>query len=125
MRYALLVTGPAYGRQHATSAWMFAKALTAAGHNLESIFFYQEGVMNANHLVSAASDEHALIDAWVELSQAHEISLNICVSAALRRGVSDASSSQAVIGNLHSGFHFSGLGELAQAALTCDRLVQF
>ncbi len=43
MRYALLVTGPAYGTQQATSALLFANALLAAGHQLESVFFIGKG----------------------------------------------------------------------------------
>ncbi len=50
MRYTLLVTGPAYGTQHASSALLFARALLAQGHQLESVFFYREGVLNANQL---------------------------------------------------------------------------
>ncbi len=57
MRYTLLVTGPAYGTQHASSALLFARALLAQGHQLESVFFYREGVLNANQLSAPASDE--------------------------------------------------------------------
>jgi len=48
MRFALMVTGPAYGTQQASSAWQFSQALLAAGHELASVFFYREGVYNAN-----------------------------------------------------------------------------
>lgn len=43
MRFTLMVTGPAYGTQQASSALQFAKALLAEGHSLESVFFYREG----------------------------------------------------------------------------------
>ncbi len=122
MRYILLVTGPSYGTQNATSAWKFATALLKAQHHIDSIFFYQEGVTNANQLISLASDEHSLIDAWSELSQTHKIELNICVSAALRRGVTDEQDGTT---NLHPSFNLAGLGALAQGLLTCDRVVQF
>ena len=48
MRFALMVTGPAYGTQQASSALQFAHALLDAGHELASVFFYREGVYNAN-----------------------------------------------------------------------------
>jgi len=54
--------------------------------------------------------------------------LNICVAAALRRGVTDeqeAARLQLAGSNLQPGFTLSGLGALAEAALSCDRLVQF
>jgi hypothetical protein len=57
MRFALMVTGPAYGTQQASSALQFAHALLAAGHELASVFFYREGVYNANQFTSPASDE--------------------------------------------------------------------
>lgn len=61
MRFALMVTGPAYGTQQASSALQFARALLAAGHELVSVFFYREGVYNANQLTSPASDEFDLV----------------------------------------------------------------
>jgi len=125
MRYALVITGPAYGTQNATSAWMFAKALLKAKHSITSIFFYQEAVSNANKLTSPASDEHDLIEEWVKLSRDENIPLNICVSAALRRGVVDQDHAQAGQYNFHPRFNFSGLGELATSLLTCERVIQF
>ncbi len=128
MRFALMVTGPAYGTQQASSALQFARALLAAGHELVSVFFYREGVYNANQLTSPASDEFDLVRGWQSLNQQHGVALHICVAAALRRGVSDANEAQRLglpAANLNDGFSLSGLGALAQAALTCDRMVQF
>lgn len=128
MRFALMVTGPAYGTQQASSALQFTRALLAAGHELVSVFFYREGVYNANQLTSPASDEFDLVRAWQALNQEHGVDLHICVAAALRRGVSDANEAQRLglsAANLNDGFSLSGLGALAQAALTCDRMVQF
>lgn len=127
MRYTLLVTGPAYGTQQASSALLFARALLAAGHQLESIFFYREGVLNGNQLTAPAGDEFDLVRAWQALQQ-QGVTLNICVAAALRRGVTDeqeAASLQLPTANLQPGFTLAGLGALAEAVLTCDRVVQF
>lgn len=63
MRYAIMVTGPAYGTQQASSALQFAHALLNEGHELASVFFYREGVYNANLLTSPASDEYDLVRA--------------------------------------------------------------
>lgn len=128
MRYTLLVTGPAYGTQQATSAWLFARALLAAGHQLESVFFYREGVLNANQLTAPASDEFDLVRAWQALHQEQGVELNICVAAALRRGISDpqeAARLHLAASNLQPGFTLSGLGALAESALSCERMVQF
>ncbi len=128
MRFALLVTGPAYGTQQASSAWQFAQALLAEGHELACVFFYREGVYNANQLTSPASDEFDLVRAWQRLHQEHGVALHICVAAALRRGITDESEAGHLAlpgANLEDGFSLTGLGALAEAALTCDRVVQF
>ncbi|ELY6344361.1 sulfurtransferase complex subunit TusD [Cronobacter muytjensii] len=128
MRFALMVTGPAYGTQQASSALQFAKALLAEGHSLESVFFYREGVYNANQLTAPASDEFDLVRAWEQLHNENGVALHICVAAALRRGVTDEKEArqQGLVGaNLQPGFVLSGLGALAEAALTCDRVVEF
>lgn len=128
MRFTLLVTGPAYGTQQASSAYLFAQALLAQGHILESVFFYREGVLNASVLTSPASDEFDLTRGWQQLHQEQGVALNICVAAALRRGVTDEQEARNLGlpgANLASGFQLSGLGALAEAALRCERVVQF
>ncbi|WP_224652248.1 sulfurtransferase complex subunit TusD [Pectobacterium versatile] len=128
LSYCLLVTGPAYGTQQASSALQFALALLAEGHRLKSVFFYREGVLNANQLTSPANDEFDLVRAWQLLGEMHQVALNVCVAAALRRGVTDAQQATQLNlagANLQPSFVLSGLGELAQSVLTCDRVIQF
>lgn len=128
MRFALMVTGPAYGTQQASSAYQFAQALLQAGHTLSSVFFYREGVSNANALTAPASDEFDLVSAWQRLHDEQQVELHICVAAALRRGVVDANEAGRLAlpaANLQAGFSLTGLGALAEAALSCDRVVQF
>lgn len=128
MRFALMITGPAYGTQQASSALQFAQAVLAEGHELSSIFFYREGVYNANQLSAPASDEFDLVRAWQSLHEQQGVALHICVAAALRRGVTDETEAKQLGlagANLQPGFNLSGLGALAEASLTCDRMVQF
>ncbi|MEC5343866.1 sulfurtransferase complex subunit TusD [Brenneria populi] len=128
LNYCLLVTGPAYGTQQASSALQFAQALLDEGHRLESVFFYREGVLNANQLTLPANDEFDLVRAWQRLGRQHHVALNVCVAAALRRGVTDRQQAEQLKlsgANLQDGFTLSGLGELAQSVLTCDRVIQF
>ncbi len=56
MRFAITVTGPAYGTQQASSAAV-CRAILQEGHELDCVFFYREGVYNANQLTAPASDE--------------------------------------------------------------------
>lgn len=128
MRFALMVTGPAYGTQQSSSAWQFANAVLAEGHQLASVFFYREGVYNANQLSAPANDEFDLVRGWQSLHDDRGVELHICVAAALRRGVTDETEAQQLglaAFNLQPGFTLSGLGALAEASLTCDRMVQF
>ena len=114
MRFAIVVTGPAYGTQQASSAFQFAQALIAEGHELSSVFFYREGVYNANQLTSPASDEFDLVRGWQQLNAQHGV---VDETEAGRLGLASS--------NLQPGFTLSGLGALAEASLTCDRVVQF
>lgn len=128
MRYTLLVTGPAYGTQHAKSALLFARELLLVGHQIESIFFYREGVLNANEFVTSTSDEFDLVRAWKDLHDKKSVSLKICITAAMRRGIINKEESirLKLSGyNLQSGFKLSSLLELATATLMCDRVIQF
>jgi Uncharacterized conserved protein involved in intracellular sulfur reduction len=43
MRFAITVTGPAYGTQQASSAWQFAQAVINAGHELACVFSIVKG----------------------------------------------------------------------------------
>ena len=128
LRYCLLVTGPAYGTQQASAAYQFALALIASGHPLDSVFIYREGVLNGNLLSAPASDEFDLVRSWQRMAADYQVALNVCVAAALRRGVIDETEAHNQghgQTNLQPGFTLTGLGSLAEASLTCDRLVQF
>ncbi|CAH6803066.1 sulfurtransferase complex subunit TusD [Vibrio chagasii] len=128
LSYTLLVNGPLYGSQSARSAYLFAVALLQQGHKLHSVFFYQDGVSNGSDLTVPANDEFDLAAAWQKLANEHNVSLETCVAAALRRGIissEEAEQHQLSGSNLASGFTQAGLGSLSEALLTQDRVVQF
>lgn len=117
MRYVIAVKHGGYGTQAAFLAYQFAKQLLSAGHHIEQIFFFQEGVTNANAFIDPASDEVNLVEHWQKLAQSHRVSLHLCISAAARRGI--------VKQTLAQGFVLAGLGEFSQAVLQADRLLTF
>jgi len=128
IKFSLLVCGAPYGTQSASSAYQFAAAAISAGHQIVGVFFYQEGVLNASQLVSPASDEINLPKLWAALASESQFPLEVCVSAALRRGiVSQQEADQLALAqfNLQAPFVLSGLGQLAELSANCDRLVQF
>lgn len=128
LTYALVVNGPAYGNQTSRSAYQFASALIEEGHVLQRVFFYQDGVLNGSALTAPASDEFDLVAAWQALAKMHNVELQTCVAAALRRGIvseQEAEQNQLPAANLADGFEQAGLGGLAEVMLTADRLIQF
>ena len=128
LTYTLVVNGANYGAQSSRTAYQFACALIEKGHRLKSVFFYRDGVTNGGQLAVPANDEFDITAAWQSLSQQHSFALQTCVAAALRRGIISESEAQQhglTSHNLASGFEQSGLGSLAEALLSQDRVVQF
>ncbi|HIP76373.1 MAG TPA: sulfurtransferase complex subunit TusD [Psychromonas hadalis] len=126
--FTIMITGAPYGTQGASSGYLFCKAALEMKHTLAGVFFYQQGVFNANALTSPASDEVDLPQCWADLAIKHGFPLEVCVSAALRRGVlSEDESKQLGLSqhNLKFPFVLSGLGQFAELSAKCDRLVQF
>ncbi|MDG6895205.1 sulfurtransferase complex subunit TusD [Volucribacter amazonae] len=124
MQYVLVVKQAVYGSQGAFLAYQFAQALLVAGHQLNQIFFYQEGVSHGNAFVYPANDEFNLTHAWQQLSQQYQVPLHLCIAAAQRRGVVDEHSAfNPQQTNLAEGFQLAGLGEFSQALLTADRVI--
>ena len=108
---------------HAWHALGLAQALKQKNESFR-VFFYQDGVNVANALQWVPDDQRKLTSEWQKL----EIRLPVCVSAALARGISDAENAQRhnlQQHNLADQFDLVGLGELADAVQTADRLIQF
>lgn len=127
MKFAILVTA-APGTPMAHHALAFTRAALEAGHQVVRVFFYGDGVYNANRLASPPSDEHNPTSAWQALATNHSLELIVCVAAAVRRGVLDedeAKRQEREGHSLASGFTLSGLGQLVDATVDADRLMHF
>lgn len=108
---------------HAWHALGLAQALQRKKEDFR-IFFYQDGVMVANALQWVPDDQRQLTKEWQKLA----IPLPVCVSAALVRGISDIENAKRhgiQTHNLADGFELVGLGELADAVQSTQRLIQF
>lgn len=117
MKYVIAVKHGVYGSQGAYLAYQITKELLTEGHQITQIFFFQDGVSNANKLVYPANDEVNLVENWKNLAETHRLSLHLCISAAQRRGI--------VENNTANHFTLAGLGEFSQAMLQADRLLTF
>jgi tRNA 2-thiouridine synthesizing protein D len=126
--FTLLVTSAPYSNQSAYSAYRFAVAAVEATHLIKGIFFYQGGTLNGNELQLIPSDEFNLHQAWKQLSAKHNIPRLVCVSAATKRGITNANDAEdcdQVHHSLSDEFQSVGLGDLAILVADSDRLIQF
>ena len=120
-KLAVVITTPPYSNL-TTTALNYIEAALHSGIELVGVFFYQDGVLNANSKVQIASDEFQAIKRWQTLHQQYNLPLHLCITAAEKRGMSDESDVNDLI---HPAFTISGLGELVELSTRADRLVQF
>jgi len=117
MKFGILINEGPFTHQASDSAYRFAVAAVEKGHEVTRVFFYNDGVNNANKLSEPQSDDRNLIKLWSTFGQENEIDLVVCIAAALRRGIKEEI--------LADGFRISGLGQLVEAGIVNDRLVVF
>ena len=117
MKFGLLVSEGPYTHQASDSAYQFAMAALAKGHEIQRVFFYHDGVNNATRLTEPPQDDRHIVNRWSALTEQHGVDLVVCVAAALRRGIKDEV--------LAPGFRISGLGQLIETGIQAERLVTF
>lgn len=128
MKFNILITGGLYDSQSGYAGLRFSQAALDAGHTIEQIFFYQQGVSIATQLSIPLADEFDGSREWGAFALAHSLSLVVCVSAAERRGVLGAEQQiehAKETKNLHPAFSIAGLGALHEASLRSNRTVTF
>ena len=117
MKLGILINEGPFTHQASDSAYRFVQAALVRGHDISRVFFYNDGVYNANRFSSPQSDDRNLVKLWSELAKERGIDLVVCVAAALRRGINEDV--------LQDGFRISGLGQLVEAGIQNDRMVVF
>lgn len=128
MKFAILVNEGPYTHQASDSAYLFAKAALAKGHEIYRVFFYHDGVNNASRLTVPPQDDRHIVNRWSALAQEHGVDLVVCIAAAQRRGMLDENEAKRQgkdANNIAPGFRISGLGQLVEAGIQADRLVTF
>jgi tRNA 2-thiouridine synthesizing protein D len=119
--------GP-YQHQASDTAYLFAKAAIAKGHEVFRVFFYHDGVNNATRLTVPPADDRNIVNRWSALALENNIDMVVCIAAAQRRGLMDENEAKRQgkdANNIAPGFRISGLGQLVEAGIQCDRLVTF
>lgn len=128
MKLGILVNEGPYTHEASDTAYQFVKAALAKGHEIYRVFFYHDGVNNATRLTVPPQDDRNVVKRWSELAEKHGIDLVVCIAAAQRRGLMDASEAKRNgkdADNIAPGFRISGLGQLIEAGIQSDRLVVF
>lgn len=128
MKLSLAIYGPPYTSQASHSAYNFTRAALEQGHEIYRLFFYHDGVYNANRLIQAPQDEDNIQQKWSDLADTHQIDLVVCVASSLRRGVLDKTEADRYDQKHHilaNPFIISGLGQLIDASIHSDRTVTF
>jgi len=128
MKFSILVSEGPYTHQASDTAFQFAKAVLAKGHEIFRIFFYHDGVNNATRLTTPPQDDRNIVNRWAKLAEENNLDMVVCVAAAQRRGIVDEGEMKRNgkdATNLAPGFRISGLGQLIEAGIQADRMVVF
>lgn len=128
MKFTIQINEGPYTHQASDTAYNFAVAALAAGHEIYRVFFYHDGVNNATRLTTPPQDDRNVVNRWSELAAKHNLDLVVCVAAAQRRGIADADEAKRNgknADNIAPGFRISGLGQLIEGGIQSDRLVVF
>jgi len=126
--FSIMVSEGPYTHQASDTAYQFTRAALDAGHEIFRVFFYHDGVNNGTRLTTPPQDDRNIVNRWSELAKAHDLDLVVCVAAAQRRGIVDADEARRNgkdADNIAEGFRISGLGQLIEAGIKSDRLVEF
>lgn len=128
MNYSLFITGSPTQTRACHSALSFAEAAIESGHTIAGVFFYEEAVTLANQLAMPPRDECNIRQEWQDFAQQHTLTLHVCIAAAIRRGILDASQAdrhEQAHHNLADGFALEGLGSFVAMTLESDKMVRF
>jgi len=115
VKFLVIVNESPWASGLALCASRFVLAASASGHQISAIFFREDGVYNAlpGELTDAGTPD--LAETWAELADAAETRLLLCSSSRLRRFEDNPSAC----------FAESGLTEMFELMLQCDRVVSF
>ncbi|HDZ39445.1 MAG TPA: sulfurtransferase complex subunit TusD [Marinobacter sp.] len=126
--YTLVITGAPYSSQAPQTALLFARAAIAAGHTVDRVFLYGDGVHLASALCAPPSDETHWASEWAGFLKNNAIPGVACIASALRRGlVNEAERKRYELpaSNLLEPFIIAGLGEWVEATVASSRVLYF
>lgn len=128
MKFSIVIYAAPYTSEAASSALQFTRTLLLQGHQVYRLFFFGDGVQNANRFAVTAQDEENLQLAWNQLIQDYDLDAVVCVTSSLKRGIMDPAEANRheLDGNtLLASMEIAGLGQLVDATSNSDRVINF
>lgn len=128
MNLQLNVYSPPWSGAAQTDALSFAFAAVDAGHRIERVFFFMDGVYAGLVSQAPASDENDLLASWQKLHEQSKCELLLCIAASANRGLlndTEAERQAKTIATVAPAFELVGLGQWALGYGGCDRVVSF
>ena len=125
LRYTLIITQSPNQFETNLTAQQLAAAILNAGDVIDRIFFYQDACFTALASQVPGQGLETSFNGWVNLHKQYNINLQVCIANGLRRGIIDTEEGKRYqqTANLHPAFQLVGLGELAEACQTSDRII--
>jgi len=128
MIYSLLALSSPCSGQGSVTALRFAQAVIERDHQIQRIFFLDEGTLAGASSMVSPQDENDTVQLWANFAIKHKVELILCVSSALKRGLLDSGEAERyekTAATVHPAFEISGLGQLIDASVASDRLITF
>jgi len=119
-KFLIFVTRSPFDSLNGQTALSFCEAAIELGHEIQQVFFYQQGVQQANVEIQPPPGEKNMPAQWAAFSEQTKTSLNVCVTASIKRGVlsvEDATGMQSHC-NIHPIFNSVGMAEYFSALNT-------
>lgn len=118
-KLAVIVTSSPLNNLTVTAINIITSALQQ-GINVVGVFFYQDGVINANKNIQIPSDEFQVLNAWQNLHKNYNVPLHLCITAGEKRALVYEQDTN----NIDEAFCVSGLGELIELSFKADKVLQ-
>lgn len=126
--FTLVITGAPYSSQAPQTALGFARAAVNAGHRIDRVFLYGDGVHLASALCAPPSDETNWSEEWSQFLTDHSVPGVACIASALRRGLVNETEQKRYelpAANLRAAFEIAGLGEWVEGRIKSTRTLYF
>lgn len=128
MIFSVVIYSAPYTSESAANALRFSQAVVDKGHQIYRLFFFSDGVHNANKLAITPQDEQNLQAIWDSFIRSNKLDSVVCVSSALKRGIigaDEARNHDLDSQSLQPSSNISGLGQFVDAYIKSDRVISF